>query len=396
MRKKILVFTMTFCMALGGLGCNTDKNTVQDNISDKEQDKKSECVFGSDNTDYSVFEYLEKETLTTEAEKNEETGEMESQNIDVLVPKSDNIYVNEERISSDKMGVKFHITLNPYIQYHEEDYLIRENMEKYLTYTFDPFYNSNYADIVISEIEEHDENCVSATVSFLEYNSWDKKYLAYDNSYMLMELDNGLLMLVEVEIIYSDTTGKTVELIEELEKFYGFEIAYDKDAAAKKEEDYLKSNNNNKRNFSTGYFAFELPANWDNDWDFSGNAGSYAYAPDGDADTAGCVITIDNEYFGEISEFNSIFNDIDAYKQLLEDQIGYTLNNFAESNVNTVLGEGIKLTFDTNENGQTNNYSIYYVYNNSEIYVIQAYNSVDSEDAISIAEEILQNGIVRE
>lgn len=364
---------------------------------EKKKEKSKKAVLGGKCEGYEGFEYLYEETLMTESEENEDTGKMESQKVTIFIPQSEYTYVNRDSANSEKLGVDFSVGLNPYFQYDEDDYLLSENLAYYLEEEYDEYFTTDYKDLIISDVEEVGENAVRATVNYCEYDDWDDSYRASYLTYYVKELDNGLTVMVEVKMIPEEVTGKTDKLIGELEAFYEFEIDWDLQAANDKIDNYLANDSGDTESFSTGYLLFDLPKGWEQDkdyWDYSADA----YAPDGDAEFAGCMICIKREYLGSESfDVRYLLEDKEYTVEYFTSLIGENVSNVeVEDYGSTCMGDAIEVSLTVNSGSVAGDYKFYFINDDSYLYAIEVIQTEDaSEDAISVAEDILANGSLR-
>jgi len=364
----------------------------------KEEKKASDTpVLGDEDAeDYEGFEYLFGEVLMTDAEENEETGKKERHKLSVFIPDDDYASVSGSRAYADYLGVDFEVELAPYIRYDEEDYLMEENLQYYLENNYDPFYSTDYKDLVISDVEVISDTECRATVEYCYYNSWDDSYETIFATYYLAEMEKGVNVLVEIKVQEEGVTGKTPALLEELEQFYQFEIDWDADRAAQKREDYLASGGDNK--YSTGYLVFELPANWSEvrdgvDYD------EHVYAPEGDVNFSGCMISFYREFlsYDEEIDVTAFVNNADETEVLLEEALGMDVSNFSVELVDTVFGETAKLTYTATSDDLSGNGETYFVGDGYYFYTIQSFAMEEAtEDPAVVLYDILQNGEVND
>lgn len=346
--------------------------------------------------DYDGYTYLYCEQLRTDSTQNEETGKMENKELAVFIPVSDYNYVDRSSISGEKLGVRFDIDLEPYIRYDEEDYLMAENLQYYIDSQYDPFYSTDYKDLVISEVEEIGSSAVRVTVEYCNYDKYSDNYTPVFATYYLAELEDAVTVLVCMEVNAEEATGKTPQMIEELESFYQFEIDWDADRAQQKLEDYLASGGDTT--FSTGYVMFELPEGWREDTSNS-DYSTDLYAPGGNADSAGCGLALYEEYLGyETVDPDILENNPDALIQIVE---GYLTESAVDVKVSyygkTCLGVAVKCEMEmpVDDDDEMAQVHMYYVFNESYMYLVTAmkYSDID-EDPFAVAEDILQNGTV--
>lgn len=418
MKKRLMLtlIALTVAVAMSACGESEDRGSRRDRNREEEREGALEeepeeeeatpepmtpvagGMLGTDiGIDYDGFTYLYGETLMTESAENQETGKMESQSLVVFIPKGDYTSVNRDRAYVDYLGVSFSIELSPYIRYDQEDYLLKENMEYYLEEEFDPFYYPEYRAVEVSDAKEQG-NGMTATAQYCRYDSWDDEYIPVLSTYYLTELPNDLTVLVEIKINYNEVTGKTDELLKELETFYGFEIDWSKEAAEKKLEAFLNSGEADFNIFSTYYLLFELPAGWAQDysWDYSVDA----FAPGGDAEFAECAITFEQEYLGmDAPDMDQILrseSDIEDYRAYFEEQMGDTVSVTLENYGDTVLGTAMKITYSMEEDGYAVRVEAYVMSQDGYLYTAQAMQSSDStEDSFAILENILATAQVR-
>ena len=425
--KKKLAAALFLAMAVSLSACG-DKEVVSTNYDDIEQagnrdtdtkdtDKQEteeetdndksvnvahdSVVLGGDfDPDYDGFEYLYCETLMTESTENAETGKMESQSINVFIPKGDYASVNRDSVYVDELGVYFRVKLNPYLQYKQEDYLVEENLQYYLNDIYDPFYYTDYKGVEISNITQL-ENGVSASVKYCRYDRWDDEYYTVFATYYLTEISKDMLVLVEVEINGDETTGKTPQLLAELEAFYGFPMDWDAQEADAWLEAFLESPEAGINMVSTGYLLFELPAGWSEDWSY-GDYSMTTFAPGGDVSTADCMISFAREYMGldsfDVGEELATQEDIDSYTAYLTEQMGDGARDITVEYLGeTVLGNAMKISYITQNGSYEDLTEVYLITNGYYAYSIEAVKLPNCDvDVFGIAENILSTAKVKE
>lgn len=348
--------------------------------------------------DYDGFEYLYCETLMTESKENPETGKMESRSLNVFVPQGDYVSVDRDSVYTSRLGVTFRVTLNPYIRYEQDDYTLKENMEYYLERMHDPFeYAKSQLGLKISEVEKTVTGGMRAEASYCSYNSWDEEYIAVLSTYYLVELDKDLTVLVEVKVDSSETTGKTELLLEELETFYGFHIEWSTERADQALKVFLDSPEANKNYQCTGYMILELPMGWKQDWSWSDNYSEYCYAPDGDAEFAECVISVQREYVG--SEIDGSIEDtvnsqesMDEVLAVFQAEFGEEAKDLTVENYgSTVLGPALKMSCRVGQDGYDVFHEFYFMTYESYSYTFHVIYTSDTivEDVSGIAENVI-------
>ena len=362
------------------------------------EEVKGVFLGGDFETDYDGFTYLYCEELATEATQNETTGKMEKQEIAVFIPIGDYSSVNRDTAYSEKMGVDFRVSLNPYIRYDGTDYLVSENLQYFLENEYDPFYSTDYKNLYISEIENTKDGA-KATVSYCYYDQWNQTYIPQYVTYYLNEVSKDITVLVEVKVDLAEATGKTPALLAELEEFYGFDIEWDEKEAKDMVEQFLADKDHQNETFSTGYLMFTLPSDWDRDYEY-GDYSEYAYAPTGDAAFAGCVISFSREYMGSdsfnIADVFSSEEETQAYMEYLREILGEGVKQIDISDYgNTCMGNAIKVTYEITDDMQ-GNVQWYMITDEDYAYSMQVVALSDCDiDVSEIAENILQNGILK-
>lgn len=264
-------------------------------------------VLGDEDAGYEGFEYLYAETLSTQSKENKETGKMESQNLTVYLPRDEYNSVNRTRAYSNRMGVNFEVDIEPMLQYKSEDYTLPENLQYVLDMEYDPEY-AYYQNIKVGAIEENKETkSARAVVTYTAYDEYDKSFTAYTHTYFLRQLDNGLMVMAEAQVSSVEATGKTPDLLQELEAFYGCKFEWDAADAKKRITEAEKAGppvssesanstatlpvfdsavKNADGTFTDSGLTFSLPEGWDYSADYG------TYAPGGDPLSNQSAITL--------------------------------------------------------------------------------------------------------
>lgn len=438
MKKKIVLCLLTGCLSMALFGCTA--KDVMDTVAEKKAESKAQSTTaeevkdtakeeteageireakkeeGTEETeekavqntsgipilgeegaeDYEGFTYLFGEVLMTDAEENEETGKKERHKLSVFIPDADYANVSGNRAYANYLGVDFQIELAPYLRYDEDDYLLEENLQYYLESEYDPFYSTDYKDLVISDVEVLSDNACVATAEYCYYSSWDDSYETVFDTYYLAEMEDGVKVLVEIEVHEDDVTGKTPALLEELEQFYQFEIDWDVDRAAEKREAYVASGGDNT--YSTGYLLFELPANWKAVTDGVGYDEN-VYAPEGDVSLAGCMISFYREFlsYDEQIDVTAFVTAEEETEELLEEALGMDVSDFSVELTDTVMGKAAKLTYAASSEGLSGKGVTYFIGEDYYFYTIQSF-AVDgaTEDPALVLDLVLQTAEVND
>lgn len=420
MKKKLAMLLIMASVTVSLTGCGparavsqdqTEENEMEISKEEEESDEEeeegtkagsSDVHFGNEfDEDDMDYQYLFAETLMSESTENPDTGKMEKQSLMIAIPQDDYPMVSRDYGYSSKMGVKVRVDLNPYLQYQFEDYTVEENLQAYLDNAFDEFYSVNYKDMDISDIESDDKSA-TATVDYIKYSEYDDDYTVYQETYILYDFGPNKMALVTVTICAEDTTGKTPALLDEVNDFYGSNIEWDDDAAESRLTKFLKHTDTDILQVSTGWIIFDLPKGWAEDWKNNDNYREKLYAPGGDMFEAGCYISVGRDWqdYGSKVDVASIADDEESLKilgsmmaQAMElNEKDVTVSDYGM----TVMGRAIEFTYTVTESGITYEEHRWWVSDDDYIYEIVAgqVNSDSVEDAISIAEGILENGQV--
>lgn len=376
-------------------GADASAGAEEETTPEKGKSSDAPMLGDEDIEGYEGFTYLYDEIIRTNSEENKETGKMERKELTVYIPKADYTSVNSGYATSTDLGVEVYVELEPHLGYSAEEHLLGENLESYIESEFDPFYNSDYKDVVKGEIEELDAHSVMATVEYCWYNSWDESYTSVFETYFLTEIGDKTV-LVNVAVNEKDVTGKTPMLIKELEAFYGFPVNWDADRAEEKRLNYEAIGGDNT--YSTGYMMFELPEGWSQDKQNS-DYGRYIYAPGGDFEYSSCMILMMDDYVssGETIPVEDMINSKDEAGALVGEMMGIEVNDFDVESADTCLGEAAKLSYSVTVKGQTAICEMYYIPGDYEVYMIYAMQlSGAEEDAFAILADIMENGQVKE
>lgn len=341
--------------------------------------------------------------------KKEDFTYLYSEKPGIYIPKdADYCTVDEELIYGGKLGVTFKFIINPDSSDESKDDSLSDSLQYYLESTYDEYYSTAYNDLSLSEVQKL-ANGVRATANYCVYDRFTDSYSSVYCTYFLTELSKKQKLLVSIEINPDRVTQETEMLLAELEECYGFLVDWDAEAAREKLEHFLANGAKNRVTESTGYFLFELPAGFKRDYGYGSDHG-YAYAPDGDASGAGCVISIERTEMGR--------NKFDASELFLDDLVdtkAYFIEQYEDIIYNlsvtdygpTVLGNAVFVSYDlkykdysyTDHNflDYEERWEWYFITEGEYFYVITAAAVPDcTEDVFAVTEDILQNGRVRE
>ncbi len=354
--------------------------------------------FDADEMDY---QYLYAETLMSDSKENPETGKMESANLSIALPQGDYNTVNRDYGRGSKLGVEVYVTMDPFLQYKYEDYTLRENLDDFLSRQYDAFISVDYKDLSITDAEG-DESMASASVEYIRYNKYDDDYSVVQEVWQLYDLGYEKPVMVSVSVNGEETTGKTPELLKEINDFYNMDLQWDADAMEQKKEAFLSSNNGDVLQVSNGWMIFELPKGWSEDWKNNSDYMSDMYAPDGDGYGNACYITVGREFqdYSNKIDISALVEDeknLQALKDAMAEAADLDAEDITVSNYGmTVLGEAVELTYTISVGDISYEQHRWMMSDNRYIYqVVAAQVNGTKEDAISVAQKILSEGKVK-
>lgn len=375
-------------------GTADKEKDVEEKTEKKSKRKATGAVLGSEEAEgYEGFEYLYEEILMTDTAENKETGKKERKSLTVFIPDVDYATASGAYAYANSMGVNFRVELEPYLRYDADKYLPEENLEEYVSSNYDPFFSTDYKDLVISDVEGFDETAARCTVEYCEYDKWDEVYHTVFATYYLTELENGYTVLVVVEVDDAETTGKTSKLLNEISEFYQFEIDWDADRAQQKRTAYAA--NETENTYSTGNLMFDLPMNWREDADLS-DYETMVFAPDGDTENSGCMISVYEEYMSYDEELDLDAIIAEESKSELEKSMDATVTAYNTEIVETGLGRAAMISYTVKDGDARADGVMYFLSMDGYAYTIQALKLDDAvEDSFVVLDGILSTAQVR-
>lgn len=350
-----------------------DDTTTEDDTEEAEEETKepeeteeetkavSGVVFGSDEAKgYDGFEYLMEELVST---SNTKSGDKKT--LSVFVPDGDYPSVSGSYATSERMGVVVDVDIDPYLQYDAEDYTVGENLEAYVEDEMS--YSSYLYGIDIGEIVEIGEDAAMCEVTYMQFDSYDDSYAPYYQIFYLKEMGDNVMGLLDICIIADETTGKTKNLLAELESFYQIDIGWDDSFAEAKRAEFESSDEYNADAFNLGYMTFELPEGWEKDEDESSYSEA-VFAPKGDAIGEYGYISIEEDYADDEGIIDEMLSDLEYTQSYFEEVLGEDVTDLVIDDAGeTFLGK--TLVMEMKADGDTgifyiaqNGYSQYAVY----------------------------------
>ncbi|MBQ6806315.1 MAG: hypothetical protein IJO97_02655 [Lachnospiraceae bacterium] len=345
-------------------------------------------VFGSkEASGYTDFEYLMEAIIATS-----ETKSGDKVSYSVYIPDDDYSSVSGAIARSSRMGVTFEIDINPYLQYEAEDYTVVENLEEYVTSMME-YASDSYYGISVGEVQELADGSAICEVSYMDYDSYDDVYYPYFEQYNLKEMEDGIYALTVVEIDADETTGKTADLISEIESFYQVDINWDESFADTKRAEFENSDEFNPDAFNLGFMSFELPEGWAKDEEES-SYDEYVFAPDGNYALADVAITVTNDWTSE-DIVSALLSDEEYTKTYFESYFEGMMDDITVEDMGeTFMGRTAKITIEASTDDGSGILTYYMGQVDSEAYVIYVY-SWEGASTEEVVNTIFETGVVK-
>mgnify|MGYP002511075892 CR=1 FL=1 len=323
-----------------------EKETGETEETEKPEEKEAEkadtktaggVVFGSGEAKgYEGFEYLMEELIST---SNTRSGN--KMTLSVFVPDDDYPVVSGSYATSERMGVYVNVDINPYLRSDYKDYTVSENLEDYVKEELE--YSSYLYGVEVGEIKDIGNDAAVCEITFMQFNSYENSYSPYYQVYCLKELGDDVMGLVDICIMADNTTGKTKDLLEELNSFYQIEIGWDESFADEKRMEFEDSDEFNADAFNIGYMTFELPEGWEKDEDESSYSEAI-YAPGGDAIRGYGYISIEQDYVYDEGAIDEMLADLEYTQRYFEEELGEDVSDLVvEDAGETFMGKTLKM-----------------------------------------------------
>ena len=293
------------------------------------------------------------------------------------------------------MGVSITVEAAPYLQYDAKNYTVDENLEYLVESSFDKFYHPEYKDLEIN-YSASGENWAKCDITYID-KDYSDEYHVFCETYYLIETKKNSYVTVEIQVSKEDVTGKTADLIMELESFYQFDVNWDADAAQAKEDAFKADPEAFPNMFSVDDLLFELPAEWDEDNDY-GEYDEHYFAPFGSVSLANSFVQITSEYSSDSAKTLEALaaNPAQAeeiFKSMYPDMVDSIT---AKKYDDTCLGTTILIEMTVSDGEDTVDLQEYMAASNGCLYVISAGSYQGDTTGFEVAQDILANGEVRE
>lgn len=316
MNKKLKIMVVLGVTLLSLWGCQMKKEETVNVVTEQP-------VLGVDVSGYEGFSHLSAYTLE---------GETPSV---LYLPSDENAYVGGTCIISKKEGVEVTLNLNP--MYSEEN--ANKSLKQKLQYTLDSEYSvtyrKNYADLEISDVKSAGDNAVSAEASYLVYDDAKKGYTGQWLEYYLVKLEDGRDFEVVLRIASDAETEQSAAVVEELEKYFGIDFAYENGLLQAKIDGYNPSEDELARmtgnTIPFGDFYVYLPEGWDKNTVYSNLVPeATVYGANGNSmDQSRLIYMLTQDAVGDSAQLGSLTKGeqqmfSDMFKEQLSKQYGVT------------------------------------------------------------------------
>ena len=358
-------------------------------------------VLGVDVSGYEGFGYLSAYTL-------------EGENPSVLyLPADESAYVGGTCIISKKEGVEATLNLNPMLSEENADKALKQKLQYMLDSEYSVNYRKDYADLEISDVESLESNAVKAEVSYLVYDDERKSYVGQWLDYYLTELEDGRIFKVVLRVDSDSETGQTGAVVEELEKYFGVDFAYENGFLQAKIDGYNPSEDELARmsgnTIPFGDFYIYLPEDWEKNTVYSSLIpGGTFYAADGNSmEPSRLICMIEQDAVGNSAELGSLTKgEQQIFRDLFEEEIK---KRYGQVEVDTEmlgmtnLGFVFKTHIKKNLEGIDTEMYIYYICRGTKMYGIggvelekgAVVSSIDESEMIELVDSIYSSMEVR-
>ena len=247
MKRKLKLAAVLASTVLSLWGCQMKKEDTVNVVTEQP-------VLGVDVIGYEGFSHLSAYTLEGEASSV------------LYLPTDDYAYVGGTCIISKKEGVEATLNLNPLLSEEYANKTLKQKLQYMLDSEYSVNYRKNYADLEISDIESLENGAVKAEVSYLVFDDEKKGYVGQWLDYYLTELEDGRTFKVVLRVDSSLETGQSGEVVEELEKYFETDFAYEDGFLQAKIDGYNPSEDELARmtgnTIPFGDFYIYLPEGW--------------------------------------------------------------------------------------------------------------------------------------
>lgn len=248
MNKKLKLAAVLGLTVLSLWGCQMKKEETVNVVTEQP-------VLGVDVSGYEGFSHLSAYTLEGETP------------CVLYLPADDYAYVGGSCIISKKEGVETTLNLNPLFSEEVSDKSLKQKLKYILDSEYSVTYRKNYSDLDISDVATAENGAAKAEVSYLVYDDEAKGYVGQWLEYYLVELEDGRLFKVVIRVDSDSETGQAGEVVEELEKYFETDFAYEGGNLQAKIDGYNPSEDELARmtgnTIPFGDFYVYLPEGWD-------------------------------------------------------------------------------------------------------------------------------------
>lgn len=394
MKKRLKTAAVLGMTVLSLWGCQMKEKELENVVTEQP-------VLGVDVSGYEGFGHLSAYTLE---------GETPSV---LYLPADESAYVGGTCIISKNEGAEVTLNLNPMLSEENANKALKQKFQYMLDSEYSVNYRKDYADLEISEVESLADNAVKAEVSYLVYDDEKKGYVGQWLDYYLTELEDGRVFKVVLRVDSDAETGQTGAVVEELEKYFGVDFAYESGFLQAKIDGYNPSEDElarmSRKTVPFGEFYIFLPEGWEENTVYSSLIpGGTFYASDGNStEPSRLICMIEQDAVGNSAELGSLTKgEQQIFKDLFEEEIK---KRYGQVEVETeMLGmTGLGFVFKThikkNMDGIDTEMYIYYICRGSKMYGMggvelkegAAVSSADEGEMIELVDSIYSSMEVR-
>lgn len=308
--------------------------------------------------------------------------------VDLKFPAGDGFEDNGTIFNYDNYGVSLELTLNPSISKSKRSLPVYEKLRSVVEDEYGS--SQNFNKLQMSGVEDLKNELARVTVSYMNDNS--DGITLIDNTYAFITFDEYSDVVLKVAVNYNEATDETIELIEEIENYYGFSVAFDEENAAKVLEEYLVEKDKNSIAVRVGSISTRLPENWVPDEDDPS-----MYLPEGTTYIQTCAVCFGEYNAGVTLSKNDLLELEQALEEIMKESYGSKFSNFEmEDHEDTFLGATVKATYDIQYSRGTQKWITYFGIRGSKLYLVGAVNTPGAkEDAYAALEYAMQRGSLR-
>lgn len=388
MNKKLKLMAVMGMTVLSLWGCQMKKEEAVNVVTEQP-------VLGVDVSGYEGFSYLSAYTLE------EGTPSV------LYLPADENAYVGGTCIISKAEGVEVTLNLNPLLSEEIAGKTLKQKLKYMLDSEYSVTYRQNYADLEISDVESSGDDAAKAEVSYLVYDDEQKSYVGQWLEYYLVELEDGRCFKVVLRVDSDTETGQAGAVVEELEKYFETDFAYESGFLQAKIDGYNPSEDELARMNGTtvpfGDFYIYLPEGWGKSTVYSNLIpGATFYGENGNSmEQSRLICTIVQDVDANSAELGALTKGEEKiFEQQFQEMLSQQYGGIAvETSVIGMTDLGYVFTAYIEDYGSAGNVMyLYYICRGTKIYgigVVSVDAGVDKNEVVELLDGIYSSMEVR-